>query len=370
MSSKAEFLHILSPESAKKKYLLSAMRGSNLDGYILVLARPYEIIDSKITTLRRNLQILAILVFALAIFSAGITSSLLLQPLGTLRVALEAVAAGNFRVQIPGATVSEFAAMLGSLSRTMSNFQELQVARTVQTTLWPEEALVGEDWQLYGRCITATELGGDHYDWMRLPDGRILLAIGDVTGHGIAPAMIQASIKVWLALNAEKCDSALALLQMISRLHFKYGARKLYMTCWLGYYTPATGRLEYASAGHPYPIIVSAGGDVEILKLPGMPLGVKENPTIMGDHRILEPGSSIILFTDGIVETTDLKNRMIGFDGFSALCRQTAGMSVESAAEAIFSAAAAWGERVDDQTVIILKRSPSAISNGEPYENS
>lgn len=354
-------------EISGRKYLLSAMRGSNLDGYILVMARPYEIIADKIAMLRRNLQILAVLVVLLALFAARITSSLLLSPLGNLRSALEAVSSGNFRVQIPGATVSEFEAMLGSLNRTMSNFQELQVARTVQETLWPEEPLHGDDWHLFGKCITATELGGDHYDWMRLSDGRILLSIGDVTGHGIAPAMIQASIKVWLALNAEKCDSALALLQEISRLHFKYGARKLYMTCWLGYYTPATGQLEYASAGHPYPVMVSPDGSTESLKLPGMPLGVKENPVIRGDQRILAPGSSIILYTDGIVETADQQGRIIGFEGFSDLCRRIAGMPAAAAADLLFSAAASWGEQIDDQTVIVLHR---CCSKGVSDENS
>lgn len=338
------------------RYLISAMRGSNLSGYILILARPYEVIDQKIAILRRNLQILAVLVVILALFAAAVTSSLLLQPVGVLRGALEAVLAGNFRVRLPGATMVEFDAMLGSLGRTMENFQELQVARTVQETLWPEASLLGDDWQLCGRCLTATELGGDHFDWFRLTDGRVLLTAGDVTGHGIAPAMIQASIKVWLALNAEKCRDAVELLQKIARLHFLFGARKLYMTCWLAYYTPTTGLLEFASAGHPYPIIVSQNGDVETLKLPGMPLGVKEKPSIGSDQRVLSPGSSLVLYTDGIVETADAQKRIIGFDGFSAMCSQAAHLPAGEMVEHIFAAAAAWGEQIDDQTVIVLHR--------------
>ena len=351
--------HVIT-EVRSKKYLLTAMRGSNLDGYILVMAQPYEVIARKIDVLQRNLQILAVLVIFLALFSARVTSSLLLQPVSRLREALASMAEGNFRLQFSGATVSEFDAMLGSLNRTMSNLQELQVARSVQETLWPEETLSGSDWHLFGRCDTATELGGDHYDWLKLPDGRILLVIGDATGHGIAPAMVQASIKVWLALNAEKAQSAVSLLAEISRLHFSYGAKRLYMTCWLGFFDPGTGHLEYASAGHPYPIIVRKDGTTEILKLAGMPLGIRQKATVSGDSRILEKGSSLVLYTDGIVETTDAQNQMLGFDGFAAICAGIAGMPAAAAVEKILARAADWGPKNDDQSVIVLCRQSEA----------
>ncbi len=347
-------------EVRSKKYLLTAMRGSNLDGYILVMAQPYEVVARKINVLQRNLQILAALVIFLALFSARVTSSLLLQPLSRLREALASMAEGNFRLQFAGATVSEFDAMLGSLNRSMNNMQELQVARSVQETLWPEENLSGADWHLFGRCDTATELGGDHYDWLKLPDGRILLVIGDATGHGIAPAMVQASIKVWLAMNAGTARSAVGLLSEISRLHFSYGAKRLYMTCWLGFFDPATGHLEYASAGHPYPVIVRSDGRTEILKLAGMPLGIRQKATVSGDSRILEQGSSLILYTDGIIETTDSNNQMLGFDGFAAICAGIAGMPAKAAVEKILARAADWGPKNDDQSVIVLCRQPEA----------
>lgn len=339
-----------------RKYLLSAVRGSNLDGYVLIMAQPYVVIAEKLAVLRRNLQLLSILVVLTAFIAARITSSLLLQPLGNLKGGLEAFSAGNFRSRLPDATVSEFASMMGSFNQTMNYFQELQVARSVQETLWPDESPGGPDWDLCGRCVTATELGGDHYDWMKLRDGRILLVVGDVTGHGIAPAMIQASTKVWLAMNAEKCADAVSLLTEISRLHFSYGARRLYMTCWLGYYTPETGLLEYASAGHPYPVMVDMAGKAEMLKLPGMPLGVKAKPQINGDSRVLAPGARLILYTDGLVETTNKAGQMLGYDGFVDICAGAAGLSALKTVEQIFGAAAAWGPQNDDQTVIVLMR--------------
>ncbi|MBU1105212.1 MAG: SpoIIE family protein phosphatase [Candidatus Riflebacteria bacterium] len=343
-------------EVAGRKYLLCAVKGKYIDGYVLIQAYPYRIIELSISRLNKRMLILSIMVILLALVSARITSSLLLKPLENLKAGLNAVSTGNFRMQVEGAAVEEFSLMLSSLNRTLGNFQEMQVARSVQETLWPEETLRGDDWQLYGRCRTATELGGDHFDWFRLKDGRVLLVVGDVTGHGIAPAMVQASIKVWLSLLAEKVESAASLLQEINRLHFKYGAKRLYMTCWLGFYTPAQGQLEFASAGHPYPLILRSNGEQEFLEQPGLPLGVKSKLIVGSGSRVINPGDSLILYTDGIVEATSATGKMLGFDGFQKVCEKTVAMEPSETVDFIIAQANAWGPQNDDQTVIVLKR--------------
>ncbi|OGK08854.1 MAG: hypothetical protein A2W80_06365 [Candidatus Riflebacteria bacterium GWC2_50_8] len=345
-----------------RNYLLSAVRGNHIDGYVLMLAQPYHIIEQNVSRLNRRMLILSILVILLALVSARITSTMLLRPLENLKTGLVAVSNGDFRVTLEGAAVEEFSSMIASLNRTLVNFQEMQVARSVQETLWPETFLSGDDWHLCGRCVTATELGGDHFDWFVLKDGRVLVVVGDVTGHGIAPAMVQASTKVWLSLLAENAVSAAALLQEINRLHFKYGAKRLYMTCWLGFYTPADGRLDFASAGHPYPLVLRPDAEPEDLTLPGMPLGVRAKPIIGSGQRMLAPGESLILYTDGLVETTSANGQMLGFDGFQKVCARAAALAPAEMVNFIIAAANAWGPQNDDQTVIVLKR----FMSGEP----
>lgn len=340
----------------QRKYLLTAVKGKNIDGYVLLFAQPYSLIEKNLQMLNRRMQILSGLVVFIALFAAGLTSRFLLKPLENLKQGLEAVSCGNFRMQIAGADVAEFSSMINSLNQTLESFQELQVARNIQETLWPEEQVRGPDWHLFGRCITATELGGDHFDWIRLKDNRLLLVIGDVTGHGIAPAMVQAAIKVWLSMYAEKSASASALLQEISRLHFNYGAKRLYMTCWVGFFSPETGELDFAAAGHPYPYLLRADGSVERLVLQGMPLGIREKVRIGSDRRFIAPGESLILYTDGIIETLNRHNVMLGFDAFEKICQQTNLMPAEESVNYILGAAAAWGPQNDDQTVIVLHR--------------
>lgn len=346
-----------------QKYLLTAVKGKIIDGYVLFFAQPYSLIEKNLQMLNRRMQILTVLVVFIALLAAGITSRFLLKPLENLKTGLEAVSCGNFRTQIAGAGVAEFSSMISSLNQTLESFQELQVARNIQETLWPEEQLRGPDWHLFGRCITATELGGDHFDWIQLKDNRLLLVIGDVTGHGIAPAMVQAAIKVWLSMYAEKSASASALLHEISRLHFNYGAKRLYMTCWLGFFSPETGELDYAAAGHPYPYLLRADGSIERLVLQGMPLGIREKVRIGSDRRSIAPGESLILYTDGIIETLNRHNVMLGFDEFEKICQQTGFMSAEKSVNHILSVAAAWGPQNDDQTVIVLHREKQGEQN-------
>jgi len=345
-----------------KKYLLTAMPGKNIDGYILFFAQPYEKIDQMVRQLNRRMVLLSLIILFIAGVAARVTSVFLLSPLNRLKDGLEAISCGRFRHQMPDAGVEEFSAMFGMLNQTLEGFQELQVARNLQNTLWPEKQLSGDTWHMFGRSITATELGGDHYDWARLKDGRILLMIGDVTGHGIAPSMVQASIKVWLSMCCDRGLSAAEILLEISRLHFNYGAKRLYMTCWLGLFSPDSGQIEFASAGHPYPILISSDGASRRLSVQGMPLGVRANARINSETIILASGESLILYTDGIVETISKNGIMLGFDHFEKICRQTVSLNAEESAGHIFNAAAAWGPQNDDQTLIILKRMPEQVS--------
>lgn len=345
------------------KYLLTAIKGKNIAGYVLIHVQHYRLVEESLAVLNNRLLFLTLAVLLIALLAAGLTTRFLLEPLGNLKFGLEAVSSGNFRMQLEGGGVAEFSAMIGSLNRTLASFQELQVARNIQSALWPEEQISGPDWHLHGKCLTATELGDDHFDWIRLGDGRILLIIGDVTGHGIAPAMVQAAIKIWLSMNAEKSATAVDLLREISRLHFNYGAKRLYMTCWVAYFYPDTGKIDFAAAGHPYPFIRRADGSLEKLTQPGMPLGIREKIILGNGQQTLEHGDSLILYTDGIIEVTSRNDVMMGFEVFEKVCQQTTKLAAEESVKHILAAAAAWGPQNDDQTVIVLCR----WAKGERY---
>lgn len=342
-------------EVAGSKYLLSAIRGNLLDGYVLIAASPYKNIDREIDLLNKQMIAFAMFIILTSWFLARLTSKQLLNPLEELKKVLIAINSGDFRYRAKGSNVKEFSLMLSTLNRTLESFQEMQVAKNVQSHLWPEKSLGGDNWQLSGKCTPATDLGGDHFDWLELEDKRIFFAIGDVTGHGIAPAMIQATTKVWSALKAVESKSAADFIEQINKLHCKFGVKKLKMTFWAGYFNPETGELDYSSAGHNYPVLVSKDGNAQFIKLPGIPLGVRAKSKFVSEKLIIEPGSSIILYTDGIVEAKSESGEMFGYDRLLQKCALTCQFSSQQAVDYLLKAARDWALQDDDETVIVLK---------------
>lgn len=346
-----------------RNYLFSAIKGKHLDGYVLILARPYFVIGDKIKRLDHNISVLALSIIALACLTAWLTSRLLLRPIRSLNSALLEISQGNFRVHLEPEPVREFDIVATSLNKTLEDFQEIKIARNIQENLWPEAGLRGNDWELEGHCQTATDLGGDHYDWVELEDGRVLIALGDVTGHGIGSAMIQASIKVWMAMKAQSCGSAAELLTQINRLHCRYGAKKLPMSCWAGFFEPDSGRLVFSSAGQSYPFIVDESGEVQTLKLPGMPLGIREKARYQELEVNILHGQSLILYTDGIVETANVRGEMYGFARLEEKVARIGGLSATRAIEEVSSSVREWGLQNDDQTIVILRRFAKKAEN-------
>jgi serine phosphatase RsbU (regulator of sigma subunit) len=344
-----------------QKYLFSGIKGSNIDGYALIAAQPYAPIKNKISKLNRRIVILSVAILGTGLLLGWVTSTLLLVPLKKVNQGLFALNQGNFRHRIKSNELEEFSQMSRTFNKTLEGLLELRVAKGIQELLWPEKSISGPGWELDGKCRTATELGGDHFEWFELEDGRILITIGDVAGHGVASAMVQASTKIWMALKAYESTDPAVVLSEINRLHVSQGVKKLPMLCWMGIFCPETKKIEYASAGASYPVFVDMSGESQHLKLPGMPLGIRKKLPLKNMVLDMSQGGSLILYTDGIIECTDSSNNMLGFERFLEYCKQTANLSASDAIARLFQLGDDWspGQRDDDQTLVILKVDPA-----------
>ena len=344
-----------------KKYLFSGIKGSNIDGYALIAAQPYVPIKNKISKINRKIVFLSVAILGTGLLLGWITSTLLLVPLKKVNKGLFALNQGNFRHRIKSNELEEFSRMSQTFNKTLEGLLELQVAKGIQELLWPEKSISGPGWELDGKCRTATELGGDHFEWFELEDGRVLITIGDVAGHGVASAMVQASTKIWMALKAYESTDPAVILSEINRLHVSQGVKKLPMLCWMGIFCPKTKKIEYASAGASYPVFVDINGESQHLKLPGMPLGIRKKLPLKNMILDMSQGGSLILYTDGIIECTDANNNMLGFERFLEYCKQTADLSAGDAISRLFKLGDDWslGQRGDDQTLVVLKVDPA-----------
>ncbi len=193
-----------------------------------------------------------------------------------------------------------------AIARTRMYERERAIARELQRSLLPERLPAVPGVTLDARYlpgVNGTSVGGDWYDAIALPSGRIALAIGDVVGRGISAAATMGQMRSALRAILMQADDTGAMADRLNRFTHALGAEAAMTTVVLAILEPATGLLRYTNAGHPPPVVVDAGGRARLLAgAPSPPMGVVASPRYPQQSVVLEPGSTIVLYTDGLVE--------------------------------------------------------------------
>jgi sigma-B regulation protein RsbU (phosphoserine phosphatase) len=184
--------------------------------------------------------------------------------------------------------------------------RELDSAREVQQRLLPQTlpAIAGLDYA--GACRPASGVGGDYYDFIRLSDTELGIAIGDVSGKGISAALLMATLRAYLHGQTRYGAADLAdVMVNLNRLVYESSAANRYATFFYAHYDSSTRALEYVNAGHHPPLIVRACHDhQEVLRLDvgGPVIGLMPESSYVQQRVTLEVGDVLVLFTDGITE--------------------------------------------------------------------
>src|SRR3954454_25009534 len=179
--------------------------------------------------------------------------------------------------------------------------QELEVARLIQQNFLPKELPDLPGWQIEACYRPAREVGGDFYDVIPLDDGRVAFVIGDVTDKGMPAALVMSATRSVLRASAQRLREPGIVLERVNEHLCPDMPEKMFVTCLYGVLDVATGRLRFANAGHDLPYVKTAGGVVE-LRARGMPLGLMPAMEYEEKEIVLEPGDSVLLHSDGIVE--------------------------------------------------------------------
>jgi PAS domain S-box-containing protein len=186
--------------------------------------------------------------------------------------------------------------------------QQREVAVTLQRSLLPRRLPDVPGLRLASRYLPGadgTEVGGDFYDAVALRDGRVGLTVGDVMGRGVRAAAVMGQLRASLRGYALENHPPQGVLARVDALVQALEDGEL-VTALYGVLELASGKLTIASAGHPPPVVVRTGGEVAAVELdPGPPLGVASRSFGAADVR-LEPGDTLLLFTDGLVEDRSL----------------------------------------------------------------
>ncbi len=350
-----------------REHLITGLPGRNLDGYMIYLAQPFHTVRRQTDRLNRQLALLTALVLAVVIGVGSRATGWLLSPVAELERGLGALSAGKFSHRVGPAGVVEFERLGEQLNLIMDDLRDLQIARNVQDHLWPGTAASGPGWSVAGQCRTAANLGGDYFDWLTTPDGRTVVAIGDVAGHGIPASLVTAAAKVELALAAPRLASPAEILAVMNNGFREQAGRARPMSFWLAVFNPVDGLLRYAGAGHPYAVLLPADGDSALLGFPALPLGAGRRPNYTEGSVIAAPGARLVLYTDGIIEAPSAAGELFGYDRLREVVTAHRHETAPHIVAAVLAAARAWcplDPPPDDQTVVVLAVDPIATGAG------
>ncbi len=196
---------------------------------------------------------------------------------------------------------------------------ELELARDLQRQLLPEAAPPLAGYAFASSYRTANEVGGDYYDFVPLADGRLALVAGDASGHGMAAGLVMAIANATLKLALDLDPDPLAVSRLVNRAVWRTGGTRAFMTLFCGLLDPDSGRLDFVNAGHPYPLLRGPDGSVTELGNGCVPLGLREDPPLAAHRAQLDPGSVLLLYSDGLPEAVDREGRAFGFERVAEL---------------------------------------------------
>lgn len=241
---------------------------------------------------------------------------------------------------------------------------ELEIARQVQAGLFPQRPPALETLEYAGRCIQARQVGGDYHDYLDLGRGRFGLVIADISGKGIAAALLmanlQANLRSQCAIASEEPER---LLRSVNQLFCENTPDGSYATLFFGEYDDRIGRLRYANCGHLPPLLLRRDGYVDRLDATGTVVGLFPKWDCAIAERNIHPGDTLVLYTDGITESFNPAYEEFGEQRLVAALERHRNLAPHAAVEAIVDEVGRFNshQQHDDITLIVAK-----CKGGEP----
>jgi hypothetical protein len=236
---------------------------------------------------------------------------------------------------------------------------ELEVAREIQLAMLPGGTYRAGDIQICGMTRPANTVGGDFYDVLPLRDGRVIVALGDVAGKGSPAALLMALL---LAVLRTLVDEELDAPALVARLNVqicRHSPASRFITLFYAVYSPTTGPLTYVNAGQNPPLIRRRNGRYERLGGTGVALGMFEQSVFGAVDTTLEPGETLVLYSDGITEAENPDGQPFEETGLELVIERHANEEPAEIGTRVLKAVEAHARAsrfVDDLTILLLKR--------------
>jgi sigma-B regulation protein RsbU (phosphoserine phosphatase) len=242
--------------------------------------------------------------------------------------------------------------------------QLLQVARQIQMGLLPRNFPAFADSpqiDIYGMLRPALEVGGDLYDFFRLDEHRICFVIGDVSDKGVPAALFMAMVLTSFEISAMTSPGSIArVLRNVNRFLIDNNDSQMFVTLFAGVLDLRTGRIDYCDGGHEPPFLVRRGTGVEMLeKKGGIALGIFDDFDFQTGTIFLEPGDSLVLYTDGVNEAMNGDRQLFSTPAIADTLRTVrTGNAAAGICETVITSVDAFvkdAPQSDDITLLIIR---------------
>jgi sigma-B regulation protein RsbU (phosphoserine phosphatase) len=236
---------------------------------------------------------------------------------------------------------------------------ELELARAVVDTLLPRAFPIIEGFDIYGMTIPVREVGGDYFDFIDSITERLGLIVADVSGKGLAAALIMVSFRAYIHATLINELAMRVVMHRVNRLVYESTDGDRFITTFYGLIDPDHKRLLYINAGHNPPLLLRGDGSSEMLKDGGYPLGVFVDSRYSESVIDLDPGAVLVLYTDGVVEARNALDQEFGIPRLEQVVRAASNRRAHEICQIVVDAvhdhAAAIGGPEDDLTISVIK---------------
>ncbi|MFQ5498785.1 MAG: SpoIIE family protein phosphatase [Candidatus Zixiibacteriota bacterium] len=237
--------------------------------------------------------------------------------------------------------------------------QQLSVAREIQSSFLPLDDPTIDGYDVSGRNIPSGEVGGDYYDFIEIVGGQTGIAVGDVSGKGVAAALIMASFRASLIAEIRNNYSIRTICSKVNDLVYESVSPGSFVTAVYGVLDSKNNIFTFANCGHNLPVLLRASGDVFFLEEGGQLLGVVPGAAYEERPIFLDVGDIICIYTDGVTEVFDEDGNEFGCERLVDLLRANRQKSTKEMQETILASIRQFAtpdHAFDDITTVILKR--------------
>ena len=258
--------------------------------------------------------------------------------------------------------IEEYKLAVSAQTKLIALQQELDIANVIQTSILPKTFPPFPDrneFEIFAKMIPAKDVGGDLYDFFLIDKYRLGVVIGDVSGKGIAAALLMAVSKTLLKATAYKGMPADNILSEVNNIIADESPPNMFVTVFYGVFDTRSGAFEYSNGGHNLPYIISVDGQVKSLdNIGGLMIGAMKDVPYESNVIMIKPGESLIFFTDGVTESFNKEGEEFHETGLEKILEGKNSLSVNELVDYVFENVQSFSEGVeqsDDITCLALK---------------